>query len=332
MGGQFAGLEKCAKIGGFFHSRSPTVVNETYANQPKSSMKLKSPVLVVTLSALFVLSSCGSGGDKDKSSDFESAQTLEEEITHLVSEDFPKPSEIPYLVMQTGAEYNQLLINSRDKVDAYIAQPDDAALNLGVYAADMGYLASYDKTQESIDYFGTCKRLADELGIMSGFDPNMVARVDSNIGNRDSLTKILDQAVNQAAKYMGDGSNSKIGAMIITGSFIESLYLATGIIKTYPKTAFANETQMMQVLTPLTKIILDQSKSVTEVTKMLGQVDQTDRVTQLLKDFRELEASYTTLAPLQEQIAKGDPNLKFTQETLDGITKTIEKLRADITK
>ncbi len=295
-------------------------------------MKLKFNAFVVFLSALFILSSCGSGGDKDKSSEFESSQSLEEEITHLVSEDFPKPSEIPYLVMQTGAEYNQMLLNSRDNVDAYIAQPDDAALNLGVYAADMGYLASYDKTQESMDYFSTCKRLADELGIMSGFDPDMARRVENNIGNRDSLTKILDRAVDQAAKYMGDGSNSKIGAMIITGSFIESLYLATGIIKTYPKTAFANSKDMMQVLTPITKIVLDQSTSVTEVTEMLKKVDQTDRVTRLLADFNELKTSYAALNPLKEQIAKGDPNLTFSQETLAGITKTVEKLRADITK
>lgn len=295
-------------------------------------MKLKFNALVVFLSALFILSSCGSGGDKDKSSEFESSQSLEEEITHLVSEDFPKPSEIPYLVMQTGAEYNQMLLNSRDNVDAYIAQPDDAALNLGVYAADMGYLASYDKTQESMDYFSTCKRLADELGIMSGFDPDMARRVENNIGNRDSLTQILDRAVDQAAKYMGDGSNSKIGAMIITGSFIESLYLATGIVKTYPKTAFANSKDMMQVLTPITKIVLDQSTSVNEVTEMLKKVDQTDRVTRLLTDFNELKTSYAALNPLKEQIAKGDPNLTFNQETLAGITKTIEKLRADITK
>jgi hypothetical protein len=295
-------------------------------------MKLKFHALVVFLSALFILSSCGSGGDKDKSSEFESSQSLEEEITHLVSEDFPKPSEIPYLVMQTGAEYNQMLLNSRDNVDAYIAQPDDAALNLGVYAADMGYLASYDKTQESMDYFSTCKRLADELGIMSGFDPDMARRVENNIGNRDSLTQILDRAVDQAAKYMGDGSNSKIGAMIITGSFIESLYLATGIVKTYPKTAFANSKDMMQVLTPITKIVLDQSTSVNEVTEMLKKVDQTDRVTRLLTDFNELKTSYAALNPLKEQIAKGDPNLTFNQETLAGITKTIEKLRADITK
>jgi len=292
-------------------------------------MKLKFPLLVVFLSALFLLSACGSGGNKDKSSEFDDAQSLEAEITHLVSEDFPRPSEIPYMVMQTGAEYNQLLMSPRAGAEAY-TQPDDMALNLGIYAADMGYLASYSKTQESIDYFGTCKRLADDLGIMNGFDKAAVDSVEKNIGNREALTRFLDDAVDKATQYVGNGSNSKIGALIIAGSFVESLYLATGIIKTYPESAFSNQDQVVQLLTPLMKIVLDQDKSVAEVSKMLKQVDQTEHVKRILADFALLETKYASFAPLKGQISKGDPNLKFTPETLEDVTRVIEKLRYDI--
>jgi hypothetical protein len=295
-------------------------------------MKFQFNALAAILCTLFVLSSCGSGSNNDKSDAFDEAQTLEEEIAHLVSEDFPKPSEIPYLVMQTGAEYNQLLINGRDNVDGYIAQPDDAALNLGIYAADMGYLASYDKTQESIEYFQTCKRIADELGIMSGFDPAMVDSVEKNIGNREALTRLLDKAVDQAAQYMGTGANSKIGAMIITGSFVESMHLATGIVNTYPKSAFSDPNQRMQILTPLITLVLKQKTSVKEVSDMLSKVDQTARVTKILADWKELEAAYAALEPIQEQIRQNAGTLQFDDQTLTGVSRTIEKIRADITK
>lgn len=294
-------------------------------------MKFQFNALAALLCTLFILSSCGSGSNSDKSGAFDEAQTLEEEITHLVSEDFPRPSEIPYLVMQTGAEYNQMLINSRSKVDAYITKPDDAALNLGVYAADMGYLASYDKTQESIEYFQTCKRVADELGIISGFDPAMVDSVESNIDNREALTSLLDKAVEQASQYMGNGANSKIGALIITGSFVESLYLATGIVNTYSKSTFPEQTRM-QILTPLITLVLNQKSSVKEVRDMLTKVDQTSRVTKILSDWTELEAAYTALEPIQEQIRTNPGNLQFNDQTLAGVSKTIDKIRADITK
>lgn len=294
-------------------------------------MKLKFNALVVSLATLFVLSSCGSGGNKsgDKEVALDS-QSLEEDITHLVSEDFPKPSEIPYMIMQTGAEYNETLINQRTKVDSY-SEPDDASLNLGVFAADMGYLASYDKTQQAIDYFATCKRLADDLGILQGFDKGMVDSVESSIGNRDKLTKLLDKAVADASKYMNEGK-SKIGALIITGSFVESLYLATGIVNTYSKDAFAEKSQTMLVLTPLITNIINQEQSVKEVSAMLGKVDQTPRVTKLLQDWAELEASYSALAPLKEQIAAGKKGLSFNDQTLAGISKAVDKIRSDITQ
>ncbi len=295
-------------------------------------MKLKLNTLLLAVLALGILASCGSGAKKEDSSAFEDAKSLDEQITHLISDDFPKPSEIPYAIMQTGADYNQSLINGRENLENYIAQPDKAALNLGVYAADMGYLVAYDKTQETIDYFNLCKRIADELGIMGSFSPGMVQRVEGNIGNKDRLTEILDSAVNDASQYMGNNSQSKLGALIVTGSFVESLYLATGIIKTYPKEAFANPKQKMQVLTPLTILILKQRKSVSEVITMLKKVDQTESVTKIVKDFSELEASYASLAPLEEQIKSGDANLTFTDDTLAGITKTIEKIRSDIVK
>lgn len=293
-------------------------------------MKLKFSALAVSLATIFVMASCGSGGKSEKEKSAFDAQTLEEDITHLVSEDFPKPSEIPYLIMQTGADYNQMLVNARTKVDSY-TEPDDAALNLGVYAADMGYLTSYDKTQESIDYFATCKRLADDLGILNGFDQGMMDSVETNIGNKDKLTNLLDRAVAQASKYMGDGSNSKIGALIITGSFVESLSLSTGIVNTYSKDAFGDNKQLMQVLTPIITMVINQDKSVSEVSTMLGKVDQTPRVTRLLQDWKELEAAYAALAPLKEQISKNAAGLTYNDQTLAGISKAVDKIRSDIT-
>ena len=100
------------------------------------------------------LASCGSSrSDKDKnSSEFKEAeQSLKEQIEEVIY-NIPSPSEIPYLLQATGAEFNQSLLNPRTKVDQYASRTDKAALNLGVYAADIGYLSSYDKTQEAIDY------------------------------------------------------------------------------------------------------------------------------------------------------------------------------------
>jgi hypothetical protein len=133
--------------------------------------------------------SCGSSGDdKSKNSaEFDAAEdSLKNQIEELVY-NIPSPSEIPYMLQATGAEFNQSLINPRTKLDQYMTRSDKAAMNLGVYTADIGYLSSYDKTQEAIDYLSATKSLADNLNIIGSFDIDILQRFEANISNKDSL-------------------------------------------------------------------------------------------------------------------------------------------------
>src|SRR5437868_11228821 len=131
-------------------------------------MNIKQPIFFF-LSVLLVagLTSCGSSTKDEKASDEynQANDNLKNQIEEVVY-NIPSPSEIPYLLQQTGAEFNESLVNPRQKVDQYATRTDKASLNLGVYAADIGYLTSYDKTQEAIDYMSACKTLADGLGLI----------------------------------------------------------------------------------------------------------------------------------------------------------------------
>ena len=71
------------------------------------------------------LASCGSSSsDKDKNAaDFQSADSLKQQIEEVVY-NIPSPSEIPYLLQATGAEFIESLINSRTIVDQYDSRTD----------------------------------------------------------------------------------------------------------------------------------------------------------------------------------------------------------------
>src|SRR6187431_2319471 len=154
------------------------------------------------------LASCGSSSsDKDKNSaEFKAAEeSLKKQIEEVVY-NIPSPTEIPYLLQATGAEFNESLLNSRSKVDQYTTRTDKAALNLGVYAADIGYLTSYDKTQEAIDYLGAAKTLADNMGVIGSFDADVLKKFETNISNKDSLTHLLDQTIKKTEGFLKDDS------------------------------------------------------------------------------------------------------------------------------
>jgi hypothetical protein len=294
-------------------------------------MNLKQPIAVL-LSAcmLLVLQSCGSSGNKDKNA--EEFQEAEKNIPNQLDDivyKIPPPSEIPYLLQATGADFNQGLLNPHTKADEYLSRSDKAALNMGAYAADIGYLSSYDKTQEAINYLSTCKSLAENLNVIGAFDTQMLTRFESNIANKDSLALLVDSSVSQAGKYLKGDNRNKLAAQVIAGSFIEGLYIATGLVSSYPKDLPDDARNL--VLTPIIKTVLDQKESVTEVRKMLSNVEQSDLIAGLNTELGNLEKTYAALN-IEDQIKNNRADLALSDKNLVEITNIVDRMRNMITE
>ncbi len=295
-------------------------------------MKLPRPLFVLFMATVILgFTSCSkSGENKDENSkEFDEASTATKEQIDEVAANIPPPSEIPYLLQATGAEFNQGLINSRERVDQYTSHNDKAALNLGVYAADIGYLTSYDKTQEAIDYLTACKTLSDDLGLVGTFDAELLEKFEKNISNKDSLTRLLDRTMKESQNYMKDASRNKLSSLVVAGSFIEGLYIATGLIKSYPKNILPEDNRNL-ILTPLMRVVLDQKGSVSEMVKMLEASEQTEMVTAIKEDFKSLEQTYQNLN-IEEQIKNNRADLVLSDKNLEGITNIVEKIRKRVT-
>ena len=276
------------------------------------------------------LSSCGPSEQKSNDSDeFKKAEeslksTIQEVVTGI-----PSPTEIPYLIQQTGAEYNASFLNPLSNTDKYANRTEKAALNLGVYTADIGYLASYDKTQEAIEYLNSCKILADNLGVIGSFDIELLKRFESNIANKDSLAALLDKTTKQTEKFLKDESRNKLAALVVTGSFIEGLYISTSLVNSYPKDVLPANVRD-NILTPVIQVILNQKKSVSDLLKMLTSVEQTDPVASLVRDLQGLEKAYSELN-IEEQIQNNRGDLVLTDKKLEQITAIVKSMRTSIT-
>ena len=285
--------------------------------------------LFLSLLITLVLWSCGtSKKDENSSDEFKQAEeSLKDQIKDVVY-NIPSPTEIPYLLEATGAEFNPSLINDRKKVDSYAARNDKAALNLGIYAADIGYLTSYDKTQEAIDYLNATKTLADNLGVIGSFDVEILKKFEANIANKDSLASLLNETVQKTDRYLKDDNRNKLASLMVTGSFVEGLFISTGLIKSYPKNILPDDARNL-VLTPLMRVVLEQEKSVSELLSMLSTVEQTDPVTTIVADLTALDASYRALN-IDEQIKNNRADLVLSDKNLTDITNIIEKMRKSI--
>ena len=289
--------------------------------------------LYFAIAIFFGLSSCGSEKKDEQAQNAEEFDQAESDLKDQIEEvvyEIPSPSEIPFLLEATGAEYNGSLIHDNNRATEYTAINDKAALNLGVYATDIGYLVSYDKVQESLTYMGTAKKLADNLGITGSFDVSLVKRFENNLARKDSLSYLLNQTIQKTESYLRDDNRNRLAGLVVAGSFIEGLYVSTQLIKSYPKDILPEDSRNL-VLTPLIRVVLEQQKACLDLTKMLEGIESSNPVDDLLANLNLLNKSYGALN-IEEQIKNNRADLVLSDKTLSDITARVAEMRASLIK
>ena len=294
-------------------------------------MNLKTSLLqIVMLFAIAIFISCGGNNEtnQDASNEFDDAKESLKENIEAVIVHIPSPAELPYLLQATGADFNSSLINSKESVDKYLSTFDKAAMNLGVYAADIGYLSSYEQTQEALDYLQVAKQLADHLGVVDAVDQVVMERFEKNIDEKDSLYKIINNAIENVDQYLKTQALHRVAALVTTGSFIEGLYVSTELVRTYPKDLLPDDARNL-ILTPVIGIILKQEESISELIKLIESLPEDELTSKIKTDLKALQENYAALN-MEDQIKNNRADLMITDKILVDITATVNIMRSDI--
>ncbi len=239
----------------------------------------------------------------------------------------PPTSEVPALLQLSGADFNPTLVNAAGKASGYTTTTDKAALNLGVYASDIGYLSVYDKTQDVITYLKSAERLANHLGLNNTFGSEMQQRFQKNVNNKDSLVKIVDESMNYVNSFLKEGNRDATAALIVTGSFVEGLYLSTGLIEKYPKDVPADVRN--QTLTELIRSITKQEESLDDLINILQEVKSDPQAQAYLTQMQDLKKQFEALN-LDDQIKQNRGDLALNDKTLAGISAKVKEIRGKI--
>ncbi|RJE75269.1 MULTISPECIES: hypothetical protein [Reichenbachiella] len=280
------------------------------------------------------------GGEKKKSQGeldaqaevFEKAEhELIEEIDKVVH-DMPPPSEVPYLLMATGADFNGDIINSTDNASKYFNSADKAAMNLGAYATDIGYLSSYDQVQDALTYMETSQKLADQIGISSAFELDLMERFEKNLGNKDSLANLINYSMEVAEKKLEETDRLQMVALVLSGSYIEGLYLSVMVLDTYPEDLLP-AAQRDLILEPIVRVIIDQKKSLDDIIHLLKDLESDPIIADVIAEFDILKELYKEdVGDIDQRIADQDPTLKLDKALLIDIITEVKRIRGDMVK
>ena len=289
---------------------------------------MKKQLAIVLFSGLLL--SCGNEVEEDVPQMEEVVMDQETsgrvEKVQNVFQTLPSPLETASIFQHAGANYNAELLNPIANVDNYSTNTQKA-INFGVYGADLSYANIFEQTQETMFYMNCTKKLSDALGVSSAFDAATMERLEENINNKDSLMIIINDAFWLADAFLKENGQDNLSALIVTGGWIEGLYIGTKTIdKKNP-----DEGLMLK--------IADQKFSLDNLVQLLATYDN-EEVKQLASKLNNLKAIYDKISEEESETTVeetdgvttigGGSSLSYDKETIIEITNEIEKIRNEI--
>jgi len=180
----------------------------------------------------------------------------EESINEIISS-FSSPVEMAALMSSLNVPFSR-----RYLIDPSITEKYDTnnkkAFALGILSADLGYLNVYERSSLIVEYLSAIKRLADDLRISQFFDFHSLKRIATSNENIDSLLFLSVRSFQDMDAHLRESARSNLSLLVITGVWIESLYLLTQVaneIETEKLTERIGEQKiLLNMLYPVLKI------------------------------------------------------------------------------
>jgi len=193
---------------------------------------LKHSLLLLVI--IFLLEACGQRSSSNLEVNLEEANTgelqLSSETVNEIIQNLASPIEVAALINSLNVPF------SAD----YLADPESLSTNttsfemayyLGALSADLGYLNMYNKTGTAGDYLSKINQLADALQIGQFFDFATIKRLAATSSDPDSLMFMSVNSFNNMDEYLRKTGRSNLSALMIAGTWMEGLYLATQVAR-----------------------------------------------------------------------------------------------------
>jgi len=139
------------------------------------------------------------------------------------------PVEICQIFNRLGVVYNNDILNPTSFRDQYLSI-SKASMNTGIYGVDLGYLKIFGMGQEMIEYMITIRSLSNKLGIPDNYLTDPIKRIESDMSDPDTIMSLMNNAYNKIEDHLRAGGRESTAGLIVTGGWIEAMYIATQLI------------------------------------------------------------------------------------------------------
>jgi len=239
------------------------------------------------------------------------------------------PIELTKIFENIGAKYTPHVLNSTENVSNYLTS-SKAALNLGVYGVDLGYLQLLHLSQESINYWTVIEKLTNQLGIPDDIVTTSKESLGEGFNNPDSLMQIATATFAIVKNHLNEQNRESAATMIMIGGWVEALYIAT-------KALYNEENPDPEIIA----IIAEQKYSLNTLVSFAKNYHQNPEVASyfrklrlLQNSFREFDIYYKKhdlrIDTVNKVIVTSENRIDITKENILQIKKLIRQIRNEI--
>lgn len=221
----------------------------------------------------------------------------------------PSPFTVLEEIQKAELPVNTELLNPTANAEKYNTSLK-LSFNYGIYGVDLGYLVINSRLPEMVDYYSSTRKVAEKLNLAETFD-KFGSRFESNHDNKDSLTKIIDEAYAATDNYLKSNERLESATEILTGSWLEGQYLTVNLLKDQERSE-KNES--------LYERIYEQGLHLDNIVKTIDQFKNDKELMSLKKDFDKLLAMYKELHSPKD----------VTKDYLEKLSGKIAKVRDQI--
>lgn len=295
--------------------------------------------LAIFLIISTILFSCKNGSPKSETTDYntiinensdKNELAISEESMNDIIQSLPSPLEIASKIKESGVKFDEGLLNKTENADIYTGD-SEKALALGIYAGDLGYINIYGKSYLAVTYLGSIKRIAEDLKIGQFFDFETIKRMGSNSGNLDSLLYLSTVSFEKMDKYLREQKRGKLSVLTVTGTWLESLHLATKVVEAKHDSSLIERIAEQKMILDQISLILSIYQADEFIMKLMNNL-------KLLKtEYDKVAITYIYKEPETKEVNgrlvivdNSKTEVKINEEQLKQITMMVEKIREKV--
>ena len=286
---------------------------------------------ILLFAAFILLAACGQRSSQNLEVNLDDLDVgefrISPETMNDIIQNIASPIEVAALINALNVPYS----------NRYLADPEslstntssfEMAFSLGALHADLAYLNMYGKTGTAINTLSGINSLAGALQLGQFFDFATIKRLATTSSDQDSLMFISVDSFNKMEESLRENGRSNLGALMITGVWMEGLYLATQVAEENSYEDLKSMIGEQKLILNDLLLILDNYKSEEAISRYISDLESIRSVYAGVRITYEVGQPQTVEKDDMLMVVQSESShVNMSDETLHKIIEITEQIR-----